>query len=156
MKERLLRREQRLARRIEDVFPFFADAVNLERITPPEVGFAFLTPLPIEMQVGTLIDYRLKLWGIPLRWRTRITEWDPPHGFVDEQVRGPYALWVHSHAFRAEGEETLMIDDVRYALPLAPVGELAHPLVRHQLDRIFDHRARVVPELVDAQRPASR
>jgi hypothetical protein len=148
VKERVLRREQRLALSIDEVFPFFADAANLEKITPPEVGFAFLTKLPIDMRVGALIDYRLRLWGIPMRWRTRITEWNPPHGFIDEQVRGPYGLWVHSHEFRADGDATAMVDHVRYALPLAPVGEIAHFLVRRQLDRIFDYRARVVPELV--------
>jgi ligand-binding SRPBCC domain-containing protein len=148
VKEHLLRREQRLAAPIAQVFPFFADAGNLQRITPPEVGFQIETPLPVAMRIGTLLDYRLRLFGVPFRWRTEITGWDPPHGFIDEQVRGPYRLWRHVHRFEADGDDTKMIDEVYYALPLAPVGEIAHFVVRAQLDRIFDFRARAVPEMV--------
>jgi ligand-binding SRPBCC domain-containing protein len=149
MIEHVLRREQLLARTPPELFPFFCDAGNLARITPPELAFRFETPLPIEMRVGAEIAYRLRLHGVPFRWRTRITSWDPPHGFVDEQIRGPYRLWRHTHVFRAapEGSGTLMADEVRYALPLAPVGEIAHFLVRRQLDRIFDYRREVVAEL---------
>lgn len=153
MREHLLRREQRLRAPLEQVFPFFADAGNLQRITPPEVGFSIETPLPVAMRVGALLDYRLRLFGVPFRWRTEITEWNPPHGFVDEQVRGPYRLWRHVHRFEAiregEGEATKMIDEVHYALPLAPVGEIAHFIVRAQLDRIFEFRARAVPAMVE-------
>lgn len=165
VKEHLLRREQLLRAPIERVFPFFADAGNLQRITPPEVGFSIETPLPVAMRVGALLDYRLRLFGVPFRWRTEITQWNPPHGFVDEQVRGPYRLWRHVHRFESvresvrqsvrqpvrdgEGDATKMIDEVHYALPLAPVGEIAHFVVRAQLDRIFDFRARAVPETVE-------
>lgn len=156
MKEHLLRREQRLHAPLDQVFPFFADAGNLQRITPPEVGFSIETPLPVAMCVGALLDYRLRLLGVPFRWRTEITGWNPPHGFVDEQVRGPYRLWRHVHRFESvrdgEGEATKMIDEVHYALPLAPFGEIAHFVVRAQLDRIFDFRARTVPQMVEGAR----
>ncbi|MEM7411266.1 MAG: SRPBCC family protein [Myxococcota bacterium] len=148
MTEHLLRRELRLEGSPKDVFPFFADAANLGRITPPELRFQITTPLPIEMRVGAIIEYQLRLFGVPFGWRTEISAWEPPYHFVDEQRRGPYALWHHTHRFEESEGATLMIDEVRYALPLSPLGEIAHPIVRRQLDRIFDYRAAMVPELV--------
>lgn len=129
-----------LPKPIEEVFAFFADAANLERLTPPELRFEILTPLPIALQSGTEIRYRLRLFGVPFGWRTCISVWDPPNGFVDQQESGPYKLWHHTHSFEAVDEGTLMRDRVRYALPLAPFGEVAHPIVRRQLDRIFSYR----------------
>lgn len=134
-----------------EVFPFFADAGNLARITPPELGFRILTPTPIPMETGTLIDYRLSLFGIPFGWQTRIADWDPPRGFVDEQVRGPYRSWVHTHTFREEDGGTRMDDRVEYELPLEPFGRVALPIVRRQLERIFDYRSQTIAALLGAR-----
>jgi ligand-binding SRPBCC domain-containing protein len=137
-----LRREQTLEGTPDDVFPFFADAGNLEAITPPWLAFHVVTPRPIDMREGTLIEYRLKLHGVRVNWLTRIEEWAPGERFVDVQLHGPYALWHHTHEFEPAGDgRTLMRDTVRYALPLGPLGELAHRLfVARDVSRIFDYR----------------
>ena len=151
----VLERTQRLAPPPEEVFPFFSDAANLERITPPWIGFRIATAQPIEMRHGTLIGYRLKLHGIPLNWHTEIALWDPPHRFVDVQLSGPYRLWHHTHSFEPDGEGTLMRDVVRYALPLGPLGEIAHlVLVRRDLSRIFDFRVEEVARLMASGPPS--
>ena len=139
----VLRREQRLPRPPRDVFPFFADAGNLEAITPPWLGFHIVTPQPIAMGAGTLIEYRLRLHGVPVRWLTRIEAWEPGDRFVDAQVRGPYRLWHHTHDFAPDGAGgTIMRDTVRYALPLGVLGAVAHrAFVARDIARIFDHRA---------------
>ncbi|MCA9729166.1 MAG: SRPBCC family protein, partial [Candidatus Eisenbacteria bacterium] len=123
MPTHVLHRQQLLPAPLEEVFAFFAAAENLERITPPLLQFRVLTPPPIDMRPGALIDYRLKLRGIPLRWRSEITVWDPPHRFVDEQRRGPYRSWIHEHRFEEENGHTRVTDEVRY---LAPGGPLVH------------------------------
>jgi ligand-binding SRPBCC domain-containing protein len=148
MRIHVLERQQRIDRPLDEVFPFYADAANLERITPPWLGFEVTTPKPIEMGVGTLIDYRLKLHGIPVRWRTRIEEWRPPHRFVDAQLSGPYALWHHTHTFVADGPDaTILGDRVRYAIPFGAAGELARALlVDRDLVRIFNYRRDAVAE----------
>ena len=137
-----LRRAQRLPGAPGEVFAFFADAGNLEAITPPSLGFRILTPAPIEMRVGTIIEYRLRLRGLPLNWLTRIETWEPGVRFVDAQLAGPYALWHHTHEFEPDGADgTVMHDVVRYALGYWPLGELAAALwVKGELARIFDHR----------------
>lgn len=141
-------RRQRLRPPPHEVFPFFGDARNLEAITPPWLGFRVITPDPIPMRVGTLIAYRLRLHGVPLTWLTSIQDWVESERFVDVQVRGPYALWHHTHTFASDGDGgTVMEDRVRYALPLGPLGELARrALVRRDLDAIFAFRARAVAE----------
>ena len=144
-----LETDQTLPRSLDDVFPFFADAGNLEAITPPELRFSIETPLPIEMRPGALIEYRLTLYGVRFRWLTEISVWEPGHRFVDRQLLGPFALWHHEHRFSSGSDGTSRIQDtVHYALPLDPLGRLAHPLVRRQLDRIFDHRTARVAELL--------
>jgi len=141
MKVHVLERSQRLPGPPDEVFGFFSEAHNLEEITPPFLGFQVVTPRPIDMHEGTLIEYRLKLRGVRLNWLTRIDVWEPGVRFVDRQVKGPYRLWHHTHTFEPDGEGTLMRDVVRYALPLGPLGELARRLlVRRDLDRIFDFR----------------
>src|SRR5947199_2475411 len=138
----LLERRQRIELPIERVFEFYADAHNLERITPPWLGFEVTTPAPIEMGVGTLIGYRLRLHRVPVRWRTRIEVWEPPVRFVDVQLRGPYSLWEHTHEFEEEGSGATPIGDrVRYSIPFGPLGDLANSLlVRRDLKLSFDYR----------------
>ena len=142
MSVHVLTREQTLPAAPAEVFPFFGDALNLEAITPPWLGFRVVTPEPIEMHAGTLIEYRLKLRGVRIAWRTTIAVWDPPHRFVDVQLSGPYRMWHHTHDFEPDGQGgTLMRDTVRYALPFGPLGAIAHGLlVRRDLERIFDFR----------------
>jgi len=129
---------------IQDIFPFFAEASNLEAITPPWLSFRILTPLPIAMQEGTHIAYRLKIMGIPFSWKTLISVWEPPYRFVDEQLQGPYRHWHHEHAFESVNGGTLMRDTVHFALPFAPFGHLAYPLIKIQLSFIFDYRTRAL------------
>lgn len=138
---------------LEDAFGFFADAGNLERITPPWMSFRILTPRPIVMRPGTVIDYRLKLFGVPTSWRTVIPVWEPPHRFVDLQQKGPYAAWEHTHELRREGSGVLMADRVVYRLPLGPLGRLVHELgIRAMLAAIFDYRYRTIREVFAGRR----
>jgi ligand-binding SRPBCC domain-containing protein len=143
----VLKREQFLPRPPQAVFPFFGDALNLEAITPPWLGFRVVTPESIDMAPGTLIEYRLRLHGVRLRWRTTIAVWDPPRRFVDVQLSGPYRMWHHTHDFSPTSDGgTVMTDTVRYAMPYGPLGALAHRvLVRRDVERIFDYRAQAVP-----------
>lgn len=122
----------------EEVFPFFADAANLERLTPPSLRFQILTPLPIEMTVGALIDYRIRLRGFPMRWQSEVTLWEPSHRFIDEQRRGPYRLWVHEHIFTPQDGGTLAKDIVQYAVVGGAIVQ--RMFVASELRRIFEYR----------------
>ena len=138
MKEFTLQTEVWLPRPRDEVFAFFADARNLNALTPPWVKFAMLTPGFIDMRAGTLIDYRIRVHGIPIRWLTEITEWQPPHYFIDKQRRGPYTLWHHTHTFEDCNGGTRSLDHVRYR-PRG--GALVHWLfVRRDVERIFNYR----------------
>ncbi|QDT95800.1 SRPBCC family protein [Gimesia aquarii] len=120
------------------VFDFFAKAENLEVITPPFLNFQILTPKPIEMHQGTLIDYEISLHRIPLSWKTEITDWEPPHRFVDNQIKGPYRLWRHEHTFQEQEKGTLVIDKVDYSVYGGPL--INWLFVRRDLERIFRYR----------------
>ncbi len=153
MRVHLLERSQRVPVPPERAFAFYADAGNLEPLTPPWLHFELTTPGRIEMAAGALLEYRLKLHRVPVRWQTRIESWEPPHRFVDVQLRGPYSLWEHTHTFEPAGEgETIIRDRVRYAIPFGPLGSLADRLfVRRDLRRIFDFRAAAVAELIEGR-----
>lgn len=132
------------------VFSFFADARNLEILTPPWLQFRILTPGAIIMAKGTRIDYRLRVHGIPIRWQSEITRWEPPGVFVDEQCRGPYKLWIHEHRFQESGKGTVIGDSVKYAVP---GGKLVHKLViERDVNKIFNYRAEKLRELFKERR----
>jgi len=148
MSEHILERTQIIKKPREEVFNFFADAGNLERITPPELKFHIISPQPIDIKKGALIDYQLKLRGIPITWKTEITEWNPPVSFVDTALKSPYKQWIHRHTFEEnESGETVMKDVVRYRLPFEPLGDLAHWYVKKELNYIFDYRYKVIEEI---------
>lgn len=141
MRAHVLEQEQVLPGSPEQVWEFFSDAYNLEEITPPFLSFAVTTPRPIDLHEGTLIEYRLRLHGVPIRWKTVIERWEPPHVFVDRQIRGPYALWHHTHTFSPHPGGTLMRDRVRYRLPFGPLGAVAGlALVHRDVRAIFAFR----------------
>ena len=144
MKEYQIQRATWVPLPLHDVFPFFAAAENLELITPPELGFSIDSASPVTMKVGALIDYTIRLYRLPMRWRTEITKWNPPLSFEDTQLRGPYAKWVHTHRFVAKNGGTTIEDIVIYALPFGAIGRVAHPLVKRQLQRIFDYREEIL------------
>ncbi len=137
-----VRRELTVRQPVDEVFAFFADACNLNIITPPWIGFTILTPAPIAMRRGARIDYRIRIRGVPVSWNTVITEWEPPYRFVDLQLKGPYRWWHHEHRFEACAEGTRIIDEVEF---LAPLHWVTHPLfVSRDVERIFDYRSRAL------------
>ena len=146
-----LHRETSVDAPLGDTFAFFADAANLERLTPSWLRFSIETPLPIDMHAGATIRYRIRLYGIPIRWVSLIEVWEPEKRFVDRQIEGPYRWWRHEHSFRADGARTRVIDDVEY---VPPVPWLAAPLVRRDVERIFDYRERALAALFDGRGPS--
>ena len=149
MSEHIFQQSMTLDLPREEVFAFFADAANLERITPPELKFHIITPQPLAIEKGTLIDYQLSLRGLPLKWQTLISVWNPPREFVDEALKSPYKQWIHRHTFTALADDkTLIEDEVKYRLPLEPLGDLAHWFVRRELKYIFAFRQKRVAEIL--------
>jgi ligand-binding SRPBCC domain-containing protein len=145
MKIYTLKQKQVLSRPLKEVFAFFARPENLQQITPPELGFQIITPSPIVMEKGSLIDYQIRLSGLPFRWRTLISSYNPPHEFVDEQIKGPYSFWHHRHQFYAEGDETVIEDTVTYTIPFGILGRIVHTLfIRAKLRKIFEYRKAII------------
>ena len=149
MKLYTLKREQKISKNIDDVFEFFSKPENLSIITPSKMKFKILTPSPIEMKEGALIDYTVNIFRFPIRWRTLITHYKPTNMFVDQQLKGPYSMWHHTHLFeRLNDEETLIKDIVIYAVPFGIIGKLVHSLyIKSDLNAIFDFRSRKIREI---------
>ncbi|MBN2226138.1 MAG: SRPBCC family protein [candidate division Zixibacteria bacterium] len=153
MKVHSLLREQNVPRPRVEVFDFFSKPENLARITPSSLGFVILTPTPIAMHAGTVIDYTIRVTGLRLHWTTLISAFEPPHRFVDIQLCGPYAFWHHTHTFEETKVGTLIKDDVQYALPLGPLGDIAHTLVvQRQLQHIFNYRYGIIDQIFSEKR----
>ncbi|HEV3152915.1 MAG TPA: TIGR01777 family oxidoreductase [Candidatus Baltobacteraceae bacterium] len=144
---RVFEDEQFVPLSAEQTFPFFAKAENLRSITPPSLRFTIRNS-PVQMRQGTLISYRLRVRGVPMRWKTMIAQWNPPHGFDDVQLRGPYALWHHEHRFEPVSGGVKMTDRVTYALPHFPLGNAVLPLVRRDVAQIFAYRRKAIENLV--------
>lgn len=150
---RRIERSQLVPLPLEDAFAFFADAYNLEALTPPWLRFRILTPRPIPMEKGATIEYVLTMHRLPVRWRTEIIEWRPGRRFVDKQVEGPFRLWEHTHAFEERHHGTMIRDTVLYRMPYGPLGTIAHRIiVARDLERIFDYRRDAVERLLGGRR----
>jgi ligand-binding SRPBCC domain-containing protein len=153
MKRFWLRKQIWLPAAREEVFAFFADPMNLDRLTPAWLRFEIVTKQPVAMRPGTLLDYRLRLRGLPIRWQSKISVWEPPDRFVDEQTKGPYSLWIHQHRFEESNGGTLVRDDVEYAVP---GGRLVQKLlVAPDLEKIFRYRHATLQQLFtpESQKP---
>ena len=157
MKVHTLERTQIVRRSPAETFRFFTDPRNLKRLTPEHLGFKFLEPPPPELHVGSAIDYQVRLYGVPVHWRTRIEFVEAPKKFVDVQEKGPYALWRHRHMFSDAGHgRTEIKDQLEYALPLWPVGEVAYYLfVARALREIFDYRETELAAIIAAESRAA-
>ena len=131
------------------VFAFFTDIANMARITPPELDFAILPPVPVELGEGTVIKYRLKLYGISFETKIQVTAWSPFDFFIDEQLEGPYRQWIHRHTFR-DGPDgsTTVEDEIRFRLPTFPLGEAAYPMAKQQMDRIFSYGQQTIKSIL--------
>ncbi|HUK42391.1 MAG TPA: SRPBCC family protein [Candidatus Acidoferrales bacterium] len=137
-----------LPRPPSEIFAFFSNPRNLQRITPPWLNFEILTPEGVEIHKGTLLDYRLKIRRFPVKWQSKITAWQPPHRFVDEQTRGPYTFWIHEHTFEAQSGGTIVADRVDYVTPGGWI--IQKFLIAPDLDRIFRYRQEILPKLFDS------
>tara|TARA_B100001540_G_C15351853_1_gene437248 strand:- start:46 stop:507 length:462 start_codon:yes stop_codon:yes gene_type:complete len=145
MKVYKLKFEQNINRPLEEVFSFFSKPENLSLITPKKLCFEILTPTPIKMKEGQLIDYTIKLFKKEIRWRTLITEYDYPKKFVDQQLKGPYSMWHHTHKFTDCGDSVHMIDEVSYSVPFGVLGRFVNFLfIKKDLQEIFDYRRDVI------------
>ncbi len=148
MNPHILEKKTVIRRSRSELFDFFSNAGNLNLITPPELGFRIITTLPLEMKEGALIEYVIRLNGIPFKWKTEITKWDPPNSFTDTQLKGPYRMWVHEHIFEDKGDTTLMTDIVRYLSPGGPFEIIPHKLfVERKVREIFDFREKRFNEI---------
>ena len=148
MNHHFLKKETLINENIINVFEFFSNAENLDLITPPHLGFKILTQLPIRMNIGTIIDYKIHLNGFPIRWKTEITKWEPPNCFEDTQVKGPYKIWVHEHLFKESNGKTIMNDNIRYLSPGGIFEFIPHKfIVKKKVESIFDFRERKFKDL---------
>ena len=130
---------------LEEVFQFFNTPKNLSRLMPKLMGFKLLTPEPIIMKEGAVFDYQIRMMGLPMRWTSYISEYDPPNAFADIQLKGPNSYWHHRHRFVANGDSTTVIDEVHYMLPLGILGRIANALVmKWMVSYIFNYRTKVV------------
>ena len=147
-KEYTLEKHQFITKSKKEVFDFFKTPENLEKITPKNLNFVIHTPSPISMNEGTLIEYQIKLFKIPIYWRTLINEYNPPNSFKDIQLNGPYELWEHSHLFKECKNGTMMIDQIKYSLPYGIIGQLAHFIwVERELKNIFNYRYKIIENI---------
>jgi ligand-binding SRPBCC domain-containing protein len=152
MKTYWLRKSIWLPQSRAKIFGFFSNPANLDRLTPAWLSFAILTPATSQMKAGALLDYRLRIHGMPIRWQSEIAVWEPPHRFVDRQTKGPYSLWVHEHNFEERDNGTLVGDNVEYAVPGGSIVQKF--LVAPDLERIFSYRHKVLKELFDPTKSA--
>ena len=141
------KKEQFVPSDLDTVFEFFSRPENLEKITPSSMGFNIITPTPIDMKEGAIIDYTVKIMGVPMRWRTMITSYKKNEYFVDEQLKGPYSYWHHKHTFKEVEGGVLIIDEITYALPIQAFRLIVHPvLIKPQLNQIFNFRFQTIKD----------
>jgi len=148
LKTHILERKTLINKNIREVFDFFSKAENLNRLTPAHLGFEIISKLPVEMKTGALINYKIKLNGIPFKWQSIISRWEPPFVFEDTQVKGPYRIWVHEHRFEDKGDSTLMTDKVNYLSPGSIFEFIPHYLiVKKKVESIFDYREKILLDI---------